>query len=204
LCSQYYIKDLGRKVHKKEVFYLSEEEANLSKDLHHARKIGAVKVDWVRRYRELRDPMTTSKQPPPPFVAGYRPQIPKPLPPTQVDLEEIRNIVREEFALMKVEIMEGLQVILGQIEVPLTLDEETLQRIANAVPVERIPVPPTGYDLTSRNISGSGTKTDIFIPTDLIPTNQQTELEVESTAEDGNVDSALAALRAIKKKNGDR
>jgi len=199
LCPQYYLKDLSKSIRKDEFFWLPEGQANSSKDLKHAQRIGAVKVLWENRCRQLREPMT--KQPPPPFVANYRPPpahippvVETPLAQEGVNLDHIREVFAEEFSKFRVDLMKELSHLITKIQAPSQgLDEVALQKIIMSlqqIPHNPISTPPS---------QGYSTKDVIFIPSDLVPKGDNKDFKVESVEEEGNLDDALAALKNIKK-----
>jgi hypothetical protein len=193
LCQSFPIHDLGLSLHKGNVAWVSEEKARASKELAEARRIGAVRVDYVERYRMKSPPR---RMPPPPFIRQSRPGAKPAVRTNAPDMEEVGR--RAEEAATKAvqkgmdEIKEMLKVS-RDVSVPQEKLEEALRNVLAEGPAEvALAPPPETLHLPASE--------PVYIPTDVVDTMSKGKIEVEAQATAaGDMDEAAAELKKRRK-----
>jgi hypothetical protein len=213
---EWAITDLNLEMKKGEVKFFNARAAKQSKDLAHARRISAVRVEFVERSRMAKKPTVPPRIPGPPNVRLSRkgrkqPPAQKPVPPATFDMDEIRRIAREEARAGAREgtaegVEAGVRAALSSLPVAgPAVDQSMLEAaLRNVLPGITVAAPtaPASSGVTSSTRS-KGPEEPVFIPSSIIDKDSTTELKTQSSeSEDDGVAEAAAALKAAKGTGG--
>ena len=212
---EWVIPDLGLSMKKGQVEYKDAQQARQSKDLAEARRIGAVRVEFVERSRMAKKPPTAPRHPGPPNVRlgrGVRRQPPQPPPtPQVVDMDEIRRIAREEARAGAREgaaegVEAGVRAALASLPAAgPVIDQATLEAaLRNVLPGITVAAPASSSGGASGSTASTkGPDEPTFIPSGIIDKDSKTDLKTQSgESEDEGVEAAAAALKAAKGTGG--
>ena len=222
LIGEYPIHDLNLRLRKGEVAFVPEKGAKRSKDLEHARKLGAVRVRFVERSRVSKNPpKSPPRSPPPPNVRLSRRQARGPAVP-QVEVRE--GISPEQAQAMADKAAQkaagdaakmAVDALLPAIHNILAsqqgsgdtsdLDNRIEQAVARAMSSVSFVAPVGDTAAPKAKRSSKGPDEPMFIPKDIVAKDDKSELDVSSESSDaGNLDAAAAALKAAKPKRRSR
>lgn len=210
LCPSYRLSDLtvgGQPVVLREgqVMWVSEADARASQAVAHARKVGAISVEWRERCQ-----VAKPKSPTPPWLNrnATKPRRalpaeapPPPAPQPSVDTEEVAR--RAEAAAAEAarkEMHKGLEeikalLVQAQHKVaPESITQEQLEAaLRNVLPAQQHTISDGGVTVT--------TDEPVFIPKDIVKKDADAAISIESEASGGDsLDAAAEALKATKPK----
>jgi hypothetical protein len=203
-CETLSLRDLGISMLRGDTETISEDDFKRSGEVKHALGVKAISVQWVEGPRTVRKPEAQRRRPPRQTHRTTRPgasATPAPTPPQvdmaalkgmveevvsqmpQVDLEEVRRIFRQEGD----RIVRDLSAVVAQLNVQVPVGGPA------QVPVAGETLPP----------SDEGR---VFVPSDLVPSEGKVEASSVKEGDEagGQVDDAVAALRASRKKTKKR
>lgn len=95
-CPEIRIPDLGIRLTQGQTIWLDSARVKSSRDLDHARRIQAVRIEWKERAKSTKI-LTSSKKITVTFPNEVEPLLPSP-PPGNPLLDDIRQVVSEEVA----------------------------------------------------------------------------------------------------------
>ena len=177
-CPSYVLSDLGLHLHQGDVVWVSPDKISASVELRFARSIGAVSVSYVQRCQVYRAP-------PPPTVRLKRRTTPPaqataPAPAPSMDSTALEDAVARGVAKAVAELVSSGILIPGP-------------RVDPVVVPSRTGAPTPVFTATMNE--------PVYIPSNLVPTDASTTINVSSTESEGtDLDEASAALKASRRK----
>lgn len=224
VCLEIRLKDLNLTLREGQKIWLTHERAQLSKDLAHAKRIGAVSITWKERAR-------VTKPPPPPnfrrLSPGQRRQVQQPQakpPPAQapvvqqVDNDALAKHVKAAVAGEVAKHMTGIKESVA--EQVSALREDLAAQVAQAMAAQGQPIDQDALTATltaviqanmPKTVTVQGTAPGqsgaleddgpLYIPSGIVEDVKiQGEFSMtEGTADAGNTESAAKKLKKLKK-----
>ena len=175
VCKEIRVADLKLVLREGDVVWLDRDVAARSRDLAFARRAGAVQVRWATRC-EVSKPPQVPARPVPPWLQRLRGAV----APSRPDVEDVARRAAEEAAALSSETFRAI----------------VREEIRSAL----IGLPGTGPTtvVSPRTTTAPAADVPVFIPTNIVPTEEATiSVSAETTGASG-VDDASAALKAAR------
>ena len=223
ICAEIRLKDLNLTLREGQTIWVSPERAKLSKDLDHARRIGAVSIIWKERAR-------VTKPPPPPNFRRLSPGQRRPVRPakkpaapspiviqTQIDADLLAKHVKAAVAGEVAAAMKGIkdgvgeqiEAIRGDLAAQVAaamasqgqqIDQEALAATLAAVIKENMPKTVQGAPGAPRGEADGSTP--LYIPSGIVDSKVEGRVEVKETTDEAEgATDAAAKLKALRKRN---
>lgn len=220
---EYILKDLNLVLLGGQEAYVDAKKAKASRDLSHAVGIGALKVAYVKRCHVKKPPVPAPFPPPPPYVRRLsqyvNPPAPQALPRASfpsLDEELDKRFARFEGiledrlfdlsqgiqrALLK-ELQESLPALMPDEARLVARLEKSLAPLLEASVNKAFEAHKGKFSVAVQETSTTADDTPMFIPSDLTSSEGNiAHINVQATStQQGGLDSAAAALKAMKKK----
>ena len=223
LCAEIRLSDLNLTLREGQEIWIQPEQVKLSKDLGHAKSIGAVQITWKERAR-------VTKAPPPPnfrrLSPGQRKKVqaaPDPVPAPAVIVQQVDNdalakhvkaAVAGEVAKQMSDIKGGLtaqvvalredlaaQVAAAMAQQGQPIDQAALAATLAAVIQENMPKTVTAAPGSAPARGKADSSAPLYIPSGIVDNNLEGRVDVKETADDaGGAEDAGAKLKALRKR----
>lgn len=199
LWPQYEIRDLNLHLRTGDPpVYVPKRQADASPHLKEAKRLGAVRVSWVKRCLVAKP----SRQPAPPSVRRIKPAPKKQSGDPPVD----ENAIADKVAA---KLMSNLDQRDAQLRKELremvknggTVDTAKLAELLAAGIAEKMPSPQQVVVQQQREGGQSADDTPHYIPSKIIPSDAKANIKISKSKSDaGQTDDAAAKLAALRRK----
>ena len=206
LCNEYYLSDLGIKLQKGEVIFLSEDQITKSEDLFHAGQIKAVAIKWVERYQVAKQNNNA-----PPFMRrDLKRKLPEPAP--VIDHDALKKTVQEaahkavegQMSVIAAHLSQMVEAMRKPSNTPVGSDviQAAVEQAVKAALGQGISPMPVGIETPSTSIEGwdDADENPMFIPSNIVDVSAKANVSVQSGEVKGtdNLDETMAAMKALK------